>query len=207
MNKPDTTPDRLLATARKLFAERGYAATSVRDITAKARTNLGAVTYHFGSKEALYQAALLQMVEPMSEQVIQLASAPGPALDRVEALVDFYYRYLHAHPELPRFMLQILTEQGPLPKALAQSQNNQRLAVMALIERGQREGQIRQGPIPVIGMSIISQPIYFMLARRVITQIVGINPDDPAIVEAASRHARAIVRQGIAADPKGGTPA
>jgi len=207
MKTTDSTPDRLVQTARRLFAERGYAATSIRDITAKARTNLGAVTYHFGSKEALYQAVLLQLVEPMAEGVIAEASTPGPVLERIGSLVRFYYRYLHQHPELPRFMLQIMAEQGPLPKALAQLQNRQRLAVMALIERGQQEGDVRHGPLPLLGLSIISQPIFFMLARRVVTQIVGLDTDDPAIVEAASRHASAIIRQGLAADPKGGIPA
>src|SRR5882672_8308988 len=165
MKTLDPTPERLLQTARRLFAEHGYAATSVRDITSRAKTNLGAVTYHFGSKEALYQAVLLQLVQPMAEGVIAEASAPGPALERIGSLVGFYYRYLHQHPELPRFMLQIMAEQGPLPKALAQLQSKQRAAVMALIERGQNEGDVRPGPLPLLGLSIISQPLFFMLAR------------------------------------------
>lgn len=207
MKTLDATPDRLRNIAQRLFAERGYAATSVRDITAKARANLGAVTYHFGSKEQLYQAILLRLVEPMARGVVAEASEPGPALDRIGALVAFYYRYLHQNPDLPRFMLQIMAEQGPLPKALAELQNRQRGAVIALIERGQREGAIRQGPATILGLSIISQPVFFMLARRVVTQIAGLDLDDPAIIEAALRHASAIIRQGLAADPKGGIPA
>ena len=48
------TRDRLLQVAEKLFARRGYEATSVRDITAEAGCNVAAVNYHFGGKENLY---------------------------------------------------------------------------------------------------------------------------------------------------------
>ena len=46
--------ERLLAAGAKLFAEQGYAATAVRDITARAECNVAAVNYYFGSKEKLY---------------------------------------------------------------------------------------------------------------------------------------------------------
>jgi hypothetical protein len=128
-------------------------------------------------------------------------------LDRIGSLIAFYYRYLYEHPDLPRFMLQIMAEHGPLPKTLALLQNRQRSAVMALVERGQREGVVRHGPVPLLSLSIISQPVFFMLARRVLTQIVGLDTEDPAVIEAAQRLSSAIVRQGLAADLKGGIPA
>lgn len=44
------TVTRILDTAEVLFAERGFAETSLRTITSKARVNLAAVNYHFGSR-------------------------------------------------------------------------------------------------------------------------------------------------------------
>lgn len=207
MKTPDTTVDRLFLVARRLFAERGYAATSVRDITSRAKANLGAITYHFGSKEALYQEVLVSLVEPMANTVIRECHEPGPALDRIGALVAQYYRHLHQNPDLPRFMLQILAEHGPLPRVLAELQNRLRGALVGLIERGQREGDIRPGPAPLLAVSVIAQPIFFGLARRVVAQIGRMDPDDPAVVEVALRHASAIVRQGLAIIPQGGIPA
>lgn len=46
--------NRLLYAAEKLFSERGFTNTSVRDITAEANCNVAAINYHFGSKEKLY---------------------------------------------------------------------------------------------------------------------------------------------------------
>ena len=48
------TKKRLLAAAEQLFADKGFDATSVRDLTARANCNVAAVNYHFGGKEQLY---------------------------------------------------------------------------------------------------------------------------------------------------------
>ncbi len=57
------TIDRLLDAAEGLFAEHGFAATSVRDITQQAGCNVSAVNYHFGSKEGLYERVFERRLE------------------------------------------------------------------------------------------------------------------------------------------------
>ncbi len=52
------TKDRLLGAASTLFAERGFHATTMRDIAAHAHVNLASGHYHYGSKKALYLAVL-----------------------------------------------------------------------------------------------------------------------------------------------------
>ena len=60
------TVDRILDTAEVLFAQKGFAETSLRAITSKAGVNLAAVNYHFGSKEALIQAVFERFLTPFS---------------------------------------------------------------------------------------------------------------------------------------------
>ncbi|CAD5377457.1 TetR/AcrR family transcriptional regulator [Pseudomonas sp. OF001] len=59
------TVERILDAAEQLFAERGFAETSLRLITSKAEVNLAAVNYHFGSKEALIQAVFVRFLGPL----------------------------------------------------------------------------------------------------------------------------------------------
>jgi len=51
----DDTRDRLLQAGGRIFARRGFANASVREICAKAGANVSAVNYHFGNKEGLYR--------------------------------------------------------------------------------------------------------------------------------------------------------
>ncbi len=64
------TRDRLLDAAEKLFAARGFRATSVRAITAEARCNVAAVNYHFGGKTGLYREMFRRRLGALREQRI-----------------------------------------------------------------------------------------------------------------------------------------
>ena len=67
MAKPETK-DQILDAAEDLFAEQGFAATSLRQLTARAGVNLAAVNYHFGSKDELAKAVLQRRIEPVNRE-------------------------------------------------------------------------------------------------------------------------------------------
>ncbi len=66
------TKERILNAAERLFAERGYDATSLRAITAEAGVNLAAVNYHFSSKETLLQALFTRRFAALNQQRLAL---------------------------------------------------------------------------------------------------------------------------------------
>lgn len=72
---PAETKDRILDVAEQIFAEKGYSATSMRTITSRARVNLAAINYHFGSKAQLYRAVFRRRVEPMNRARIQMLNS------------------------------------------------------------------------------------------------------------------------------------
>jgi AcrR family transcriptional regulator len=61
------TCEKLLDAAENLFTERGFAATSIRDITVAAGCNIAAVNYHFRSKEALYREVFRRRLTELRE--------------------------------------------------------------------------------------------------------------------------------------------
>jgi len=89
------TRDRLLNAAEHLFATVGIAETSLRAITAEAGANLASVNYHFGSKEALFQAVIARRLGPINQERLRLlaeaeeeADDQAPPLERIiEAFV------------------------------------------------------------------------------------------------------------------------
>lgn len=74
----EDTRDRLLAAAEDLFMAQGFTAPSLRAITARARVNIAAVNYHFGSRAGLIRDVLKRRLGPLN-------SARVAHLDRLEA--------------------------------------------------------------------------------------------------------------------------
>lgn len=81
------TKDTILDAAETLFAEQGYAATSLRQLTARAGKNLAAVNYHFGSKEELAKAVLARRIAPINSERLRRLEALSPRRRTVEAIV------------------------------------------------------------------------------------------------------------------------
>jgi AcrR family transcriptional regulator len=95
MTRPsEITRDRIMKSAERLFAERGYDGTSIRAIVAKARVNQAAINYHFDGKDGLYREVLRTAFRALTEN--QLAHAQEvTAMSREEALSAFIRRQLH----------------------------------------------------------------------------------------------------------------
>ena len=195
------THDRLLDAARRQFADHGYDGASLRTITAAAGANLGAVTYHFGSKKALYHAVLGRMVGPMLERLEDLAAAPGTPLDRLERLVEAVFDHFARHPDLPSLMVHELTREGPLPPPVMAAQMAIRDRLLALVREGQADGSIRPGDPFLLGLSVVSQPIYFSLVAKILRQVAGLDLREPEVRRRLVTHATAFARRGLAAIP------
>lgn len=67
---------RLVEAAEQLFAERGFEAVSVRDITKRAGMNIASINYHFGSRDGLVAGVMIRYITPINDE----------RLARIEAL-------------------------------------------------------------------------------------------------------------------------
>jgi len=80
---------RLLDTATKLFAEKGYAGTSVREIVDRAGVSKPVLYYYFKSKEGLYYAILEWAADVQQTILNEILATSGTVLER---FIDFYRR-------------------------------------------------------------------------------------------------------------------
>src|SRR5262245_57459112 len=87
----EATRQRILAAARELFVERGYAGTSIRDITERVGVTKASVYYHFSSKEEILHALVVPFIEAL-EAFTADADAAGdldaPLVRRLFGLFD-----------------------------------------------------------------------------------------------------------------------
>ena len=120
MTRPsEVTRERILKAAERLFAERGYAGTSIRAIVARAHVNQAAINYHFDGKDGLYRDVLHVAFQALTEH--QLAHAQeAQTMSREAALEAFIRRQLWpltARDELSRH-LRIFNWESVQPTAV-----------------------------------------------------------------------------------------
>jgi AcrR family transcriptional regulator len=183
------TAETLLEAALVLFAARGYAGTSVRAITEAAGANLAAVTYHFGSKEALFEAVLESILVPVGREIRQAQQGPGSPLERIRGVVAALLRHMGRHPEYPRLMLQQLSSTG-LPHPVVRRTISGSLGLLrSLVEEGQRDGAIRPGDPTLMAVSLMSQPVHMSVVARPLQEIAGIPGEADALIDRMAEHA------------------
>ena len=82
--------EKLLAGAKRCLYERGYGRTTARDIVEVSGTNLASIGYHFGTKEALLDAAMMEAVGEWGEELERILAAEGDEyadpMERFEAI-------------------------------------------------------------------------------------------------------------------------
>jgi AcrR family transcriptional regulator len=91
------TASRILQASSKLFAEKGYANVSIRDVCKETETTAPVIYYYFGSKKGLFEAVTRSKVS--MADFIQLLSRHAAAADVSSALSGFIKTYLSSFPE------------------------------------------------------------------------------------------------------------
>jgi AcrR family transcriptional regulator len=87
----------VLRTAARLFAERGYHATSVEDLSAATELAAGGLYHYIGSKEQLLFSILAQLMDPLLEQAREVERSDAPAAERLRTLLRIWLAHIEAH--------------------------------------------------------------------------------------------------------------
>ncbi|HZD05654.1 MAG TPA: TetR/AcrR family transcriptional regulator [Longimicrobiales bacterium] len=189
----------LLRAGRAMFARRGYDGASIRAITEEAGANLASVTYHFGSKQALYREVLREALAPLVERVEAIAGGPGRSVERTEAVVRAFFAHLADNPDLPQLMLQEMAAGKNPPEPVERFLRSVSGSLARIVREGQALGEIRAGDPALLGLSCVIQPIHLTLVRHWLGFLRGVDPGEPAQRSSLVEHAVAFTRAGLTA--------
>ena len=103
----EKTREKIVAAAVAAFSELGFHGASTREIAARAGANQGLITYHFRSKELLWQAAVERIFAGLQSTLTRLRSdSEGDPKEEARESIRQYVRFAAAHPELFRLMVE-----------------------------------------------------------------------------------------------------
>jgi AcrR family transcriptional regulator len=147
--------DALLEAARRLILEKGFTATTARDLVSASNTNLGSIGYHFGSREALLNQAIEGLFDEWTELLASAAfSEPdAPPLERVTASWKTTLATLDEHRTLIRAFIEALAHAERSPEFREQMRDHYRRTqrnVARLVEAALGPDAVAKGADPMV---------------------------------------------------------
>jgi len=155
-----------------LFAERGYAGVTVRQIASAAGVSPALVIHHYGSKErlrAVLEERVAAFVESMLAELARIQEEGGSA-----SVAELFADGLEREPALAGYVRRLLCDGGPAGAALFERLYQATQAGMlalrqAGIVRPSRDDQVRDA-------FLLSNDLAMLLLRPYISQVTGIDP-------------------------------
>src|ERR1700733_13912192 len=106
IEKNTSTEEKIKEAARRVFTQKGYAATRTRDIAEESGLNLALINYYFRSKEKLFDVIMLEHLQLFIHSVMGIVNDPATTLqEKIENLISHYIDMLIKNPNIPIFVL------------------------------------------------------------------------------------------------------
>jgi AcrR family transcriptional regulator len=197
--RKDSRPGEILEAALDCFAERGFAATRLEDVAARAGVTKGTAYLYFKNKEELFKAVVSRYFLPALEQFEAATRAPGPVSEQLASIAAMFVEKVYNtrlsalpklviseasnFPELARFYLDEVVDRG-------------RRLITSLLRRGIASGEFRQVDVEHTAYCVIAPLLFSALWKH------SLGPYDAKPLDAAALvrcHIKLLLR-GLAPD-------
>ena len=160
MNK---TKRKIFETSMKLFAEKGYDATSIEEITATVGVAKGTLYYHFSSKEEIFNFLIEEGIKLLQNSIDIKTSKLDNYIDKIKAIVLIEIKIVYKYEDFITILLSQFygTE--------ARNQMCQKLVfeyinkIEKIVEEGMKKGEIKEG-----NSNAIASEIYALIASTLV---------------------------------------
>ena len=177
----DEVRERLLRVAQELFAERGYAAVSVRALARAAHVSPAMIAYYFRDKSGLLDAVVDEVFERLIAQLRELALEAPAGGDAAERFIRLYVATLAREPWLPSFLVREVLAGDPAQRARFVARFPARLApvVLPLLQREVASGRLRADLDPALTLlSVIGMCAFPFLVQPLLGAVLDYRLDE-----------------------------
>lgn len=141
--------EQILDTAERLFGERGYHETGLKEVAERCEFSVGSLYSFFANKDALYQAVLGRRSRGQVVEMHRIAEDSAPANERLVAMARMQIEYFRKYPAWGRLTTRVLTPgaaaTAEVPTGFHEAYGRAIELEAGMIATGQREGVLRAG--------------------------------------------------------------
>ncbi|MGC8942874.1 MAG: TetR/AcrR family transcriptional regulator [Caldisericia bacterium] len=145
--KGEETKKKIMEVGENLFSETGYDATSVQDICSKAEISKGAFFHHFPTKEFLFLEILNDYLFKLDNKMNEIEKKSKNSLIAMEKMVDILDEIFVTSKGKFTIFLEFLrksSKDSEIMKKLSNQFQKYQKYVFSLIEKGKKEGNIKE---------------------------------------------------------------
>lgn len=209
MDSSAATRAALIEAAAPLFGAQGFEATRTREIADKAKANVSAINYHFGSKMGLYQAVIKKQSEAMNDSFpLETDSVRGgdPASRLHWLVLNMLRRALSNCDDRLKVCLREFVEPTEALDFLVKEIVSQQFGIMQAVVSAVLGREALEEELHRFTVSVVSQCFYYGLAEPLLTRLgVGI-PQTDAEIEALAEHITRFSLAGLRASARSAEP-
>ncbi|MCK4989683.1 MAG: TetR/AcrR family transcriptional regulator [Bacteroidales bacterium] len=177
------TEQKIIASAEKLFYQKGKAGTSMQDIADDAGINRTLLNYYFRSKDQLFEAVFRNAMSHFVPNLAAMLHSDMTFRDYVSQMIETIIDTMLENPQIPIFVLQELSSNPDrMPEIIKEMGIDPAVAMNKMESEQRKEFGSLMDPRQVI-INILSLCIFPFAARPVVTEIL-FNGDTDAYIEA-----------------------
>lgn len=193
-----STRDLILDVAERRFAERGFAAVSMREISSEAGLkNQASLYHHFKNKRALYEAVLARGVELLVARVAE----GGRTAESRDAVLDRVIDILVEHPHLPRLIQRAgMDDSRQLSRTVSRLLSP--LWEQGLVVLSQTESGWSAGDLPQLAGGLYHLIFGYFASAPLLAAVMKDDPRAPAALERQRRFVKSAVGRLLTARPE-----
>ena len=160
----------IMEAAEKLFAEKGFDGTSVRDIADEAGVNLAMISYYFGSKEKLMESLFKYRGESIKLQLItMLENKELSSLQKVYALIDNYIERIMKQQCFHKILSreQMVDLKGTNTQLIHELKRTNQELVKKLIHEGQKRSEFKKNiDVPLMMATLVGTTSHLVTTQH-----------------------------------------
>lgn len=212
---------RLLVVAERMFAKRGFACTSIRDLATEAGVNIAAVNYHFRSKEELYLETLryamrrAKDVHPRFARILrqsQQIGTPEAARQGIVHFIETFIIHLYGQPAGTDYSAALMSHEMLHPTGaldiVVREFIQPRFEILTALVRLARPDLKSDLDVAFHAFSIVGQCLHMHFCRPIVLQLTGEGKLTARFLRRMARHIAEFSIRGLsAALPPEATPA
>lgn len=177
--KDNSTEEKILEAARKVFVRKGMFGARMQDIADEAGINKALLHYYFKNKEKLFEKIFIEAASKLFSKVNEIVASDIPFFTKIEQFCDQYITVVLENPYLPLFVLNEINQDPTFFKKKLQGNGTGPKAkrFMEQIAEEVKKGTIREISPLHLFLNLISMTIFPFVSKPMLQMNVGLGEE------------------------------